>query len=202
MHSGAKVRVAAQADIPAMTETISLAFHDDPTWSWAFPDPDRRHAQYLVWWGLLIEGAMRFEQPAVRVTAGVEAAAIWLPPGEHELTPQNEARVPAILRDLIGEHDAEVMELLERFEAAQPPDPPHYYLSLLGVHDDHRGRGLGMGLLAESLARFDVDGLPTYLESSNAANDHRYEALGYRRIGEFTTPGDAVTIASYWRDVP
>ena len=25
---------------------------------------------------------MRFEQPAVRVTSGIEAAAIWFPPGE------------------------------------------------------------------------------------------------------------------------
>ena len=89
---------------------------------------------------------------------------------------------------------------LERFEAAQQSDPPHYYLSLLGVHDDHRGRGLGMGLLAASLAQFDAEGVPSYLESSNAANDHRYEALGYRRTGEFTTPGDLVTIASFWRD--
>lgn len=200
MHSGEKVRVAAHADIPAIIETISLAFHEDPTWSWAFPDPEERQAQYTVWWGLLIEGAMRFEQPAVRVTDGIEAAAIWLPPGERELTPENEARAPVILRELVGDRDAEVMELLERFEVAQPSDPPHYYLSLLGVHDDHRGRGLGMGLLADSLAEFDADGVPTYLESSNAANDHRYEALGYRRIGEFTTPDDAVTIASFWRD--
>lgn len=200
MHSGEKVRVAAQADIPAITETISLAFHEDPTWSWAFPDPDQRHAQYVVWWGFLIEGAMRFEQPAVRVTDGVEAAAIWLPPGERELTPENEARAPAILQELVGDRDGEVMDLIERFEATQPPDPPHYYLSLLGVHNDHRGRGLGMGLLAESLAHFDAEGVPTYLESSNAANDRRYEALGYRRIGEFTTPDDAVTIASFWRD--
>jgi predicted GNAT family acetyltransferase len=57
-----------------------------------------------------------------------------------------------------------------------------------------------MALLAENLARFDAEGVPTYLESSNAANDHRYEALGYRRIGDFTTPDDAVTIASFWRD--
>jgi hypothetical protein len=86
VHPGEKVRVPAQADIPAITETISLAFHDDPTWSWAFPDPDQRQAHYAVWWGLLIEGAMRFEHPAVRVTDGLEAAAIWLPPGEHELS--------------------------------------------------------------------------------------------------------------------
>jgi GNAT superfamily N-acetyltransferase len=183
-----------------MTETISLAFHDDPTWSWAFPDSSQRQRQYAIWWGLLLEGAMRFESPAVFVTDGVEAAAIWLPPGESELSPEQEERLPGTARELLGGHSDDVLELIERFERIQPADPPHYYLSLLGVHDEHRGKGLGMGLLRENIARFDAEGVPTYLESSNSANDHRYEGLGYERIGEFNTPDDAVTIAAYWRN--
>jgi GNAT superfamily N-acetyltransferase len=196
------VRAATQADAPAIIETISLAFHDDPTWSWAFPDSSKRQRQYAIWWGLLLEGAMRFESPAVFVTDDVEAAAIWLPPGESELSPEQEERLHGMARELLGGPGDDVLELIERFERIQPADPPHYYLSLLGVHDEHRGKGLGMGLLRENLARFDSDGVPTYLESSNSANDHRYEGLGYRRIGEFNTPDDSVTIAAYWRDAP
>src|SRR3954453_9332201 len=202
MPASESVRIAGPADVPAITETISLAFHDDPTWSWAFPDEARRQEQYAIWWRFLIEAAMRFEEPAGFVTDSAEAAAIWLPPGEGELSEEDEERVPGIVSGLVGDHAAAFMELLEGFEDVQPPDPPHYYLSLLGVHDDHRGRGIGMALLEENLARFDREGVPTYLESSNAGNDHRYEALGYRRLGEFTTPGDAVTIAAYWRDPP
>src|SRR5262249_62320902 len=71
---------------------------------------------------------------------------------------------------------------------------------LLGVDDDHRGNGIGMALLEANLTRFDAEGVPTYLESSNSANDHRYEARGYRRIGEFTPPGSDNVIAAYWRD--
>jgi GNAT superfamily N-acetyltransferase len=202
VSSGEKVRVAQPADVPAITETISVAFHDDPTWSWAFPDEQERQGQYAVWWGFLIEAAMRFEEPAVFVTDGVEAAAIWLPPGESELSPEEEERVPTMVSGLVGDHAAGFMELLEGFETVQPADPPHYYLSLLGVHDDHRGRGIGMGLLRENLARFDREGIPTYLESSNPVNDHRYEGLGYRKVGEFSTPDDAATISAYWRDPP
>jgi GNAT superfamily N-acetyltransferase len=200
VRPGENVRVAGWADIPAITEIISLAFQDDPTWTWAFPDDEVRQKQYGVWWRFLIEGALRFESPAVYVTQGLEAAAIWLPPGEAELGYEEEAATPAILGKLVGKRADAFIELLERFDAAQPADPPHYYLSLLGVHDEHRGKGIGMRLLAENLERFDAEGVPTYLESSNAANDHRYEALGYRRIGEFTTPDDAVVIAAYWRD--
>ena len=43
-------RVATAADLAAVTQTISRAFHDDPTWSWAFPDASRRQEQYGVWW--------------------------------------------------------------------------------------------------------------------------------------------------------
>jgi hypothetical protein len=55
---GMAVRVASSdADLDAVTETISLAFHEDPTWSWAFPDESRRQAQYAVFWRLLVAGA-------------------------------------------------------------------------------------------------------------------------------------------------
>lgn len=200
MPSWEKVRVAERGEIPAITTIFSLAFQGDPTWSWAFPDPLQRPEQYGIWWGRLVVGAMRFPQPSVFVTEGMEAASLWLPPGEAELDAADEARTPALLAELLGDRGSEVLELLERFEAAQPEDPPHYYLSLLGVHGDHRGKGIGMRLLAENIARFDAEGVPTYLESSNPANNHRYERLGYRRIGDFTTPGDAVTVTAYWRD--
>ena len=55
----------------------------------------------------------------------------------------------------------EVLVLLERFEANHPSDPRHYYLSLLGTHPDHRGRGKGMSLLAANLAWIDGQGFPT-----------------------------------------
>jgi ribosomal protein S18 acetylase RimI-like enzyme len=200
MSTGERVRVATPADVPAITETISLAFHDDPTWSWAFPDDGRRQEQYAIWWRFLIEGAMRFENPAVFVTEGIEAAAIWLPPGEGEYSPEDEAKVPGIVRELVGDRADEFMKLLDGFDEVQPADPPHYYLSLLGVHDAHRGRGIGMALLQDNIARFDREGAPTYLESSNAINNHRYEGLGYRKVGEFNTPDDSATITAYWRD--
>jgi GNAT superfamily N-acetyltransferase len=200
VSSGEKVRAAEAADIPAITETICAAFHDDPTWSWAFRDAERRREHYRVWWGLLIKEAMRFDHPAVTVTDRVEAAAVWIPPGESELSPESESRVPALLRELIGDDTDRVLPLLDLFEEARPSEP-HHYLTLLGVREDQRGHGIGMRLLANNLeATSDTDGIPAYLESSNAANDHRYEALGFRRIGEFRTPDDAVVVGTFWRD--
>ncbi len=199
LPEGLQARLATRADAPAVVETLSLAFHDDPTWSWAFPDPDHRREHQAAYWGFLVEQALRFPSSCVVVTRSCEAAAVWLPPGEPDVAPEDESRVEPLIAGLVGEHAPAVMELIDRFGAAHPANPPHYYLTLLGVHDDHRGRGIGMALLAENLARFDAEGVPTYLESSNGANDFRYERLGYRRVGEFTTPDDTITIGTYWR---
>jgi hypothetical protein len=59
-----------------------------------------------------------------------------------------------------------------------------------------------MGLLARSLEDKDAEGVPSYLESTNPLNNERYARLGYRQIGEFTTPDGAHPVATMWRDVP
>ena len=104
------------------------------------------------------------------------------------------------MRELLGDRADEVLELMERFDAGHPHDRPHYYLSLLGTHPDHRGRGIGMGLLAANLAMLDELGMPAYLESSNRANDRRYESLGFELIGEFAAPGGSPTVGRMWRE--
>ena len=190
------VRVT-EADTGHVTEIFALAFYSDPTWSWAFPDPDTRLAHQRAFWGLLMRSAVPHEW--VWRTDDSGAAALWIPPGEPELSEQDEARVEPLLRDLVGPRADDVLTLLERFEANHPHDEPHYYLSLLGTHPDHRGQGKGMGLLAANLTMTDELGMPVYLESSNRANDHRYERLGFEQVGEFSVPGDGPTLACMWR---
>ena len=191
-------RPAAPDDLAAVVTTISLAFHDDPTWSWAFPDAARRQEQYEVIWGIFIGASLR--QGGVWMTPGCEAATVWIPPGGEEMNAEEEEQLDAWLHDTLGPRARDVLELFDRFEAAHPHDREHWYLSLLGTHPDHRGKGIGMALLASDLARFDAAGLPTYLESSNPANDKRYEAIGYKKVGAFSTPDEAHTLATMWRE--
>jgi GNAT superfamily N-acetyltransferase len=187
-------RVATQADLAGATRTLSAAFHDDPLWSWAFPD----RAKLEVWWRFLIESALRY--PWVWIAGDYAAATVWIPPGASELTEEEEGRVGPLLHDLLGDRAAEITRLLERFEASHPTDEPHYYLSLFGTHPDHRGQGLGMRLLAENLARIDEQAMPAYLESSNPANVERYERVGFKRVGELSTPDGSHSVATMWRE--
>jgi len=188
-----EARVATERDLDGVTETLTAAFENDPLWGWAFPDRER----LASWWRFHVSSALRY--PWVWTTDEYSVAAVWIPPGGVELTEEEESRVESILGDLIGTRAPEVLELLERFERTHPPDVPHYYLSLLGTSPQARGRGLGMGLLAETLERIDSEGMPAYLESSNSANDHRYERLGFEPVGAFTRPDEGARVTTMWR---
>jgi GNAT superfamily N-acetyltransferase len=180
-------RSATASDLEQVTATLVGAFAGDPLWRWAFPDL----ADLEAMWRLMLASALRY--PWLRILDGCAAAAYWVPPGGTELTAEEEARLPEFLPD-------RVMELLHRFEAAHPHDRPHYYLSLLGTEPAQRGKGLGMALLEENLALIDAEGMPAYLESSNPVNDARYEGLGFAKVGSFTTPDDAHTVTTMWRE--
>ncbi len=192
-------RVAAQSDSDAVVATIVAAFHEDPLWSWLFPDPDRRAEQYATVFGLYVESAL----PKDGVWMSDErasAAAVFTPPGERELTEEAEGRLAAFMPEALGDHAPAVLETLERFEAAIPDGPPFYYLSFLGTHPESRGRGIGMSLLAELAGRADREGRPIYLESTNPANTPRYERLGFAGQTEFSTPDDLHIVTTMWRE--
>jgi len=193
-----RAQLATRASAEAVVRTLTIAFHDDPLWSWAFPDERRRTEHYRVWWGMFVVASIA--QDAVWISdESAGAAAVWVPPGGTELLPCDKPRVDPLLRELLGDEHAErVLELLERFEANHP-DEPFHYLSLLGTHPDQRGRGLAMGLVAERLAELDALGEPALLESSNPANNARYARLGFEHIGEFRAPAGGPPVAVMWR---
>lgn len=189
-----EARVATERDLDAVTEVLTAAFESDPVWGWAFPD----RADLEVWWRFNIRSALRL--PWVWVLGDFAAVAMWIPPGEPELTAEEEAQVEPMITELVGSRAPQVMNLLERFDLSHPEWPPHYYLSLLGIDPARRGQGHGMALLEQNLATIDAEGLPAYLESSNPKNDPRYEKRGFRRIGEVTRPDEQLTVATMWRD--
>jgi GNAT superfamily N-acetyltransferase len=187
--------VAGPDDVPAAVRTLVSAFWDDPVWSWAFPDPQLRGAQYEAIWGMVVAEAARL---GTLWTNGASAAA-WFPPGADELSAQDQAQLPELLVGLAGQAAADqVFELWERFDRARP-EPPHHYLSLLGTHADQRGRGLGMELLRATLLEYDTSGIGCYLESSNPANDARYVSVGFEPHGRIDVADGVPPITTMWR---
>jgi GNAT superfamily N-acetyltransferase len=187
-------RVAREADLDGLTNTLALAFSEDPLWRWAFPEVDGLRP----WWRFYIKSALRYDW--VWVTGSYAAVSVWIPPGGTELTDHEEEQVEPLLRSLLGRRASDVLTLVDSFEDSHPRDRPHYYLTLLGTHPDRRGSGVGMALLADNLSRIDTEGMPAYLESSNPANDARYERVGFERVGGFSSPDGSRTVGTMWRE--
>jgi GNAT superfamily N-acetyltransferase len=189
-------RVAGPSDIERIVEILTTAFFHDPLWGPAFPDVERRAVQAAGLWGFYVRCVQRY--PWTFVTAGGEATAVWIPPGGDELTAAEEAEMERLLLASTGRATTDgILEIMAQFEAVRPREP-HFYLGLIGTHDDHRGAGHGMRLLAENLATIDAVGGAAYLESSNPANDARYARLGFIPNGKITAASGHV-MTTMWR---
>lgn len=191
-------RLASPQDRRDVVAILVSAFYDDPTWSWAFPDPSLRAEQHRRLWGLFVDGAMRY--PWVWLTPGNTATSVWIPPNGTDLSQEQEAALEPTIIEMLGADASPVIHAFELFDRVHPRELPHFYLSLLGTSAAHRGRGYGLALLAENLRRIDEAGMPAYLEASNPANVALYERQGFSVRDSFKLPGEGPEVFTMWRD--
>jgi len=191
-------RTATAADLATVVDILTLAFADDPVWGQTLRPSGGQPEEMSDFWRLWVEGALRY--PWVWLWNEGEAASVWIPPGGTEMSTEQEEEFGQLATERLGTKAASYLaRVMAAFEANHPHDAPHYYLSLLATHPAHRGRGAGMALLAENLARIDEEAMPAYLESSNPANNHRYERLGFRPVGKFELPEGGPVVTTMWR---
>ena len=96
------------------------------------------------------------------------------------------------------QRQTEIFALFEAMGEVHPTEP-HWYLPLIGVDTACQGRRLGAALLHETLAVYDRNGLPAYLEASNPRNVPLYERHGFRRL-EPLRVGNCSPITPMWRE--
>ncbi|QIJ64686.1 GNAT family N-acetyltransferase [Streptomyces sp. JB150] len=196
---GVGIRVAGADDRDMVVRLLDAAFRQDPVSRWVFPGEDyfrATHHRLMAAFTDIVLDAGRID-----VTEDGSACALWLmvpaagPAGEgHDDGPAQvrEAVDPANERvELIGRLTGEI----------HPAGRAHAYLWMIGVAPDRQGEGLGTALLTPVLDRCDREGLPVYLEASNAGSRRLYERLG------FTVPADRVlelpdgpTMWPMWRE--
>jgi ribosomal protein S18 acetylase RimI-like enzyme len=191
-------RIASRQDRDEVVAILVSAFYDDPTWSWAFPDPSLRAEQHRRLWGLFVDGALRY--PWVWLTPGNTATSVWIPPNATDLSQEQEAALEPTVVEMLGADASAAIQAFELFDQAHPREVPHFYLSLLATSAEHRGRGYGLGLLAGNLRLIDEAGMPAYLEASNPANVALYLRHGFEVCGSFKLPGDGPEVFTMWRE--
>ncbi len=187
----------AEADLPTVAACLASAFYEDPLWGhWTFPDESRRRQDLLPF--MTLQTQLGAAQGWIAMTAGGESVAIWTPPGARYGSPEQEPMITEALDRLFGARASAIHELFTQFEQHMPSGH-FYHLEWWATHRGYAGRGLGASLITENLARVDAEHLPTYLESTNPVNLPRYEALGFRRIGQFAPTGGP-TVTTMWRE--
>ncbi len=183
-------RKATQQSLPTLSETLALAFYDDPVVTWVMADGQRRREILPEFFGAVAQSYSSHDE-LWDVEEGV-SAAIWAPPGAEDDEALGD-QIGAIAAEY-AERTFEVMGLMEE----KHPIEPHYYLFFLGTRPEWQGRGVGSALMKPVLETCDRDGVPAYLEATSERNKQLYLRHGFEVTDEIRPP-DGPTLWCMWR---
>lgn len=179
-------------------EMLARAFFDDP--SKVYLTPSERKRKRILPWLMRVSVLYGRRYGEVYTTPNsVGGAAVWLPPGDEEMTPLRMLRagmlpapfklgLRAFLRFL------RATDHLDELHKRDVPDD-HWYLILLGVDPERQGQGVGGSLIQPIIARADASGLPCYLETMKERNVTFYRKHGFEVLVEDDLPSGGL---HYW----
>ena len=177
----ARARKATHADLEHVTDTLALAFYDDPVLMWIVDDGPRREQLLPAFFGVVAESYLGYGE--TYATDDEVCAAVWAPPGA-----EDDAVLPMMLGESVEEYAPRLFEILGLMDAKHPVEPL-YYLFLLGTRPGWQGRGLGTSLMSTVLETCDRDGVPAYLEATSERNKQFHLRNGFEVTEEFRLPG-------------
>lgn len=186
------------AALAATGAVLARAFADDPLYSYAIPDPERRRRILPVYFSAgacygSLYGALDLAPGAP------DGAAVWVAPEGAEMTTERltAAGFPAALALFEVEERARLAYAGAHLAGLrrQAVPGPHWYLMLIGVEPAYQGRGVGARLLREGLMRADQARLPCYLETTQPRNVAFYERHGFTVVSTGELPEGGF---SYW----
>lgn len=196
---GVVIRTAGEGDRELVVRLLDEAFQDDPVSGWVFPDEAHRRATHHRLMAAFVDVVLA--EGRVDVTEDGTACALWLsvPAGDHSDDHSGEEG-PVQLRAAV-DPDNERVELIGRLTAGiHPAGRAHAYLWLIAVAPERQGEGLGTALIRPVLERCDREGLPVYLEASNARSRGLYERLGFGLTGHPLDLPDGPRMWPMWRE--
>ncbi|MEV1023597.1 GNAT family N-acetyltransferase, partial [Streptomyces sp. NPDC050264] len=181
---GVGIRRAGESDRDFVVGLLDEAFMDDPVSSWVFPGEEYRRARHGGLMGAFTDAT--FAEGYIDLAEDGGAVALWMdvpdePHQDHDRAEEDGAEEdgPAQVRAAVDPDNERIEQIARLTEAAHPVGRAHVYLCMIGVKPDRQGEGLGTALMAPVLERCDSEGLPAYLEASNARSRALYERLGF-----------------------
>jgi len=192
-----RIRVLTTADVEAAALLLADAFDNEPQTVAFLPDPRHRRELSLVTARRELRSHLRYATAfGAELEGRLAGVAIWNPPNVHPSPLVGRLRwvldlvaaraavasaTPQVVTTLWRErrtlaHTLWVRQRHLRIVGAQPC----WHLAVLGTAPEARGHGMARALLEHVLERCDADGLPAWLETTEAVNTHIYERFGFR----------------------
>jgi len=182
-----EIITAIYKDKASVIDAVALAFAADPFARWMYPDPNQYLSNIREMVSLFAGKA--FDYGTAYYVEGYLGAALWLPPDVHPDEDALAAHMSATILEPRQEAAFAVFEQMESFH----PSESHWYLPIIAVDPHHQNNGFGAILLAHANERFDKEGIPAYLESSNPKNISLYKRNGYEALTEIEAGTSVVT---------
>ena len=166
----------------AARDMLTRAFLEYPLMQYVNPELTRRRRGVATLYGGIVRDTLRHGE--VHVSAGLEGACCWLPPGVGLPTFAREVRSGMLGLPLgfgwAGFQRLVDFDHVQRRLHEQYAKAPHWFLATIGVDPAHQGKGIGSAIMAPVLARADQERIPCYLETHTADNVRLYERHGFR----------------------
>ena len=194
-------RRAAPAELDDVVRVFAAAFATDPMITWPLPaEPSLADVESLF--SIVIHDAYGpMDVVWVAGEDGIDGAAVWLPPDEVARFDEVEAATRPRIAALTDDGGARYAEFWD-WLGAHLPDEPSWFLDILGVREDVRGRGIASALVRHGLGVAHAEGLPAVLETGRPANVPMYEHLGFRLMERSDAPNGGPTIWFLRADPP
>ncbi len=183
--------------------TLTSAFAGDPVMNYFLREDGAREQVRAAMIGAQVTS---YRKNGWAIAApDASCAMLWSKPG-HKATSmglwQQLKMIPRLIQMCGGiSRVPRVIEVMNGLEANHPKEPDHYYLFMIGVHQDHQGQGLGSTILAKALETVDAEGMPAYLENTNPRNMPLYERHGFKIMKEVTLgKGRGPSFWPMWRE--
>jgi ribosomal protein S18 acetylase RimI-like enzyme len=181
-----------QEQVGAASQTLALAFQQDPLFRSFFPSENSRAGFARLVFALQVRQGL-MAAGAFATSAALEGVLIRLPAAQINPGLWTQLRIGGA-RLLLSIPTGTLLRM-QRVEKAlnalrrrnAPGD--FSYLALLGVAPQQQGRGHAKRLLRAMLDELDEQGQACYLETENQKNVPLYQSFGFRLAEEALLPG-------------
>jgi len=185
------VRAAIVSDRDDAVSALTDAFAADPIWGWMTRSDPAPPDRLRLFFETIVEGELQKGAETAYVAGAGAGASIWRDVGDKgpsnlEILKSTPTFV-SVFRSGLGR----TLRAVSAIERTHPKEP-HVYLFFVGVHQNHRGRGLGAALLTPMLERCDTN--------SNPINEAFYARLGFVPRGNIDLPKGAPPLMPMWRE--